>query len=174
MKHTLLFLFTVLTVNFSFAQNTKPIKNLEYGKVTKLGFYDSYLSKNGDLIKIGDSLQIGKASNFDKFVHITQDNLPMHASHTGKKVVINNIETYGHKKTGYLVFFKFKGFGLIPLYVNYEAALEAGEIKLIGAKMTRAEAIEKLKKQKELLDLEIITQEEYNKLKEELAPIITK
>ena len=39
---------------------------------------------------------------------------------------------------------------------------------------TKAEAIKKLEEQKELLDLEIITQEEYNKVKDELKSIITK
>ena len=33
-------------------------------------------------------------------------------------------------------------------------------------------AIKKLKEAKELMDIEIITREEFNKLKEELAPII--
>ena len=39
---------------------------------------------------------------------------------------------------------------------------------------TKAEAIKKLEEQKELLDLEIITQEEYDKVKDELKSIITK
>ena len=38
--------------------------------------------------------------------------------------------------------------------------------------MTKEEAISKLKESKELLDLEIITQEEYDKMKQELPPII--
>lgn len=38
--------------------------------------------------------------------------------------------------------------------------------------MTRKEAVAKLKKFKDLLDLEIISQEEYDALKEQLTPII--
>ena len=38
--------------------------------------------------------------------------------------------------------------------------------------MNRSQAIAKLKESKELLDLEMISQEEYNAIKEELAPII--
>lgn len=169
MKKTLILgTLTLLVTNILNAQNNE---RLEYGSIKK-GNYTEYFSKNKDLIKIGDSLQIGEASNFDKFVFITQGQSPMHADHQNKKVKINSIEVFGRKNSGYAVYFSFKGFGLLPVYVNYESAIESGEIKLLGAKMTQSEAIEKLKKQKELLDLEIITQEEYNKIKENLIPII--
>ena len=39
-------------------------------------------------------------------------------------------------------------------------------------KMTRAQAIEKLKESKELLELELLTEEEYQEIKIELTPII--
>ena len=38
--------------------------------------------------------------------------------------------------------------------------------------MTRADAINKLKEAKELMDIEMMTREEFNKLKEELTQII--
>jgi len=40
--------------------------------------------------------------------------------------------------------------------------------------MSREDAIFKLKESKDLLDLEVITQEEYDKIKIELLPIIKK
>lgn len=55
---------------------------------------------------------------------------------------------------------------------DYEKAVLAGEIKSTNAPLTRDEAIAKLKESKDLLDLGIIEQEEYDKLKEELTPII--
>jgi len=55
---------------------------------------------------------------------------------------------------------------------NLEKAILLGEIISPNAPMTRAEAIAKLKESKELLDLEIISQEEYDNLKVELTPII--
>lgn len=171
MKQTLLFAFFFICANLH-AQPRANNERAEYNIQNKKGRYMEYLSSTGDLIKVGDSLEIGVAANFDKFVYITQDVYPMHADHTGKKVKIRSIEVIGNKNSGLSVYFTFKGFGLIPVYVNYEAALKAGEIKLIGAKMTKAEAIEKLKKQKELLDLDLIKQEEYDKLREELSPII--
>lgn len=56
--------------------------------------------------------------------------------------------------------------------VDYEKSVLQGEIRSVNAPMTRAEAIAKLKESKELLDLEMMTQEEYDKVKKELSPII--
>lgn len=55
---------------------------------------------------------------------------------------------------------------------DYEKAVLAGEIKSINAPLTREEAIAKLKESKDLLDLGIIEEEEYEILKAELTPII--
>lgn len=49
-----------------------------------------------------------------------------------------------------------------------------GEIINPNGVLTRNAALEKLKEAKELLDLELITQAEYNTLKEKLSPIIMK
>ncbi len=55
---------------------------------------------------------------------------------------------------------------------DFEKAVLAGEIKSTNAPLTREEAIAKLKESKDLLDLGIISQVEYDNLKEELTPII--
>lgn len=53
-----------------------------------------------------------------------------------------------------------------------EGAIELGEVYLKNRKMTRDEALAKLKEAKDLLDLEMMSQEEYDKIKAELTPII--
>jgi len=66
----------------------------------------------------------------------------------------------------------------LPTMVNkrtigdLEHAILLGEIISPNAPMTRVEAIAKLKESKDLLELEIIAQEEYDKIKAELTPII--
>ncbi|SHJ67183.1 hypothetical protein SAMN04487911_13010 [Arenibacter nanhaiticus] len=55
---------------------------------------------------------------------------------------------------------------------DYEKSVLSGEIKSINAPMTREEAIAKLKESKDLLDLGIMAEDEYQALKEELTPII--
>tara|TARA_B100000902_G_C26929032_1_gene725442 strand:+ start:13 stop:720 length:708 start_codon:yes stop_codon:yes gene_type:complete len=56
---------------------------------------------------------------------------------------------------------------------NTEFAIESGELFLLNRKMTRDEALAKLKEAKELFELDLMSEEEYNKLRTELAPIIT-
>ena len=56
--------------------------------------------------------------------------------------------------------------------MDSELAIESGEILLKNRKMTREEAIEKLKEAKGLMEIEMMTKEEFDQLKEELTPII--
>lgn len=53
-----------------------------------------------------------------------------------------------------------------------ELALEYKEILLQHTKLTRDEAIAKLKEAKELMEIEMMTREEFDQLKKQLAPII--
>ena len=56
--------------------------------------------------------------------------------------------------------------------VDYEKSVLSGEIRSLNAPMTRDEAIAKLKESKDLLDLGLLEEAAYEKLKAELAPII--
>jgi hypothetical protein len=56
------------------------------------------------------------------------------------------------------------GIGL--MYIDFENAIASGEI--VGLGMTSDKALEELKKAKDKLELEIITQEEYDKIKADL------
>lgn len=56
--------------------------------------------------------------------------------------------------------------------IDYEKSVLAGEIRSTNAPMTRDEAIAKLKESKDLLDLGVIKQTEYEKIKNQLTPII--
>lgn len=55
-----------------------------------------------------------------------------------------------------------------------EPALESGEIINKNRGITRLEAIDKLREAKELLNLEMISKVDFDKLKKELAPVIMK
>ena len=55
---------------------------------------------------------------------------------------------------------------------DVENALTYGEIKLLNAPLSRDEAISKLKEAKELFDLDIITIQEYQKIKAKMSPLI--
>lgn len=58
--------------------------------------------------------------------------------------------------------------------LDTELAIESGEILLKNRKMTRNEAISKLKEAKELMEIDIMSKKEFEDLKKKLRPIIMK
>ena len=96
-------------------------------------------------------------------------------------VVVNEMKTYhrGSKsKPLYVVMvlgeINGKAFGINKYLsvMDTELAIESGEILLKNRKMTREEAIAKLKEAKELMEIDMMTKEKFEELKNELAPII--
>jgi hypothetical protein len=55
---------------------------------------------------------------------------------------------------------------------DYEASVIRGEIKPLHAPLTRDEALAKLREAKDLFDLGLLSEEEYNNMRDELSPII--
>ena len=101
---------------------------------------------------------------------------------SGERVRVSEIKTYhqGSKKKPLNVVIVIgeingRAFGIYKFLsaMDTENAIELGELLLKNRKMTREEAIAKLKETKELFDLELITEEEYIAVRKELAPIIT-
>lgn len=58
--------------------------------------------------------------------------------------------------------------------MDTELAIESGEILLKNRKMTRDEAISKLKEAKELMEIDMMSKKEFEDLKKKLRPIIMK
>lgn len=100
-----------------------------YNKTTTKGDFTEYQTKSGDLLKVGDTIIIGYpyAGNF--FTFITQGGAQTSPMLTNKKIVISKIKSVGSKSSGYKIYPLFTGFGWIPIYIDYESALETGEIK---------------------------------------------
>ena len=94
------------------------------------------------------------------------------------EIIVDRMRVYRRKKTIKIIadFTNKDGtnisIGKYGSILNLEETLSNGEIINPNAPMTRDEAIAKLKESKELFDLELMTQEEYDKIKEELSPII--
>ena len=147
-------------------------QSIESGKVTDDGIYTTYIAKSGDTIEIGDTLTIGKPSGEFGFVYITQGSQRVQSWMAGKKIAIYKMRGYGTKKSGYKLYLLFKGFGIVPVFLDYDSAIETGEVINPKARLTREQAISKLKESKDLLDLQLMTQVQYDSLKKKLAPII--
>jgi hypothetical protein len=139
--------------------------------------YDSYLSKRGDLYSVGDTIKIDKPSgNNGFFVYITSfdimgQNFAVGSNRTNTFTVIKNIRVGGSSRTGWKVSFQTQGGSLIDNYFLFiEDAIESGEIK--SKTISSDEALEQLKRAKEKLDLELMSQSEYNAIKERLRVFI--
>ena len=99
------------------------------------------------------------------------------------KVIVKEIKAYhrgSKKKPLYLIMvlgeINGKAFGINKFLsvMNTELAIESGEILLKNRKKTRDEAISELREAKELLEIDMISKEEFNALKKKLGPIIRK
>ena len=177
MKKSILLLISILSVSLNCmaqyeSENKDKSQIAEYGKITGNAFYSAYVSKTGDIIHEGDTLIIGKPNGEFGFTYIQQGGMRVANKLAGKQAVITQIKSYGTKKRGYTLFVQFKGWGLAPVFIDYDNALQTGEIMNPKGRMTREQAIAKLKESKELLDLQMITQAKYDSLKTKLAPII--
>ena len=175
MKSIIISLFiTLISLNISFSQE---VKYTELSSITSRGEITSYVGSDGAVYKVGDKLKIGVPSSNKTFAFITEGdgfllpitNLPISAS--GQETEIKSIWIVGSKRVGYSISFRTKGQIALSNYsIQFENALSNGEIKGFG--MTSDDALNQLKKAKDKLDLGIITQEEYDKLKSELIKFI--
>jgi len=185
MKTIIVILFLFISANVygqrgfdnSYKNDTVTYAELQKGKPYKR-YFTSYVAKNGDIFSVGDSIKILKGSGFQGgFLFIQKSSLwdieDVEACRyvAGSYKEIKKIFVAGFKRSGYLIKFQIKG-NMIGenLYIVYEDALNSGEIK--SKSITSNEALELLKKAKTKLDLDLISQEEYDKIKEELKKYI--
>lgn len=225
----LLLMFSVYFQGFS----QKILESLTYEQTQDLEFFRNvknktevlkYTSVSGNVIKVGDTLIIGKPTSSETtttsnsvsygnnlrggrtnsrsvntktfefiqlgrpagvgvFINALAGESANMASNSlsNTTVIVNEMKAYhkgSKKKPLYLVMvlgeINGRAFGVNKYLsvMNTELAIEQGEIYLKNRKMTREEAISKLKESKELFDLELMTKADYDKIKKELTPII--
>lgn len=141
------------------------------------GRVTSYVSSDGSVYKIGDKIKIGIPNFGSAFTFITEGDgvflpkTPLKASASGQETEIKNIWVYGNKRAGYTVTFHTKGISALSNYdILFENAVSVGEVKGFGK--TSDEALTELKKAKDKLDLGLIDQAEFDRLKSELSKYI--
>jgi hypothetical protein len=144
-----------------------------------------YTASNGAVIKIGDKFRLSRPEGGSKtFVSIQNKptvmdalssngfNSTVNTSMSNTEITIKTLYIAGSRKLGYKSMAELATCGTCNnLLVDIELAIETKEIRTNG--MTKAEAIAKLKETKDLLDLGIVKQEDFDKLRAELTPIIT-
>src|ERR1035437_582566 len=141
------------------------------------GPFKSYISKEGTVYKVGDTLKIGFPSSNKTFAFLSQGDgvliapEQLKASFIGSNSVIKNIIIGGTKRSGFYAMVRGKSMSGITTYtIRLENAIASGEIKRSG--MTSDEALSELKKSKDKLDLGLITQEKYDSIKAVLIKYI--
>ncbi|MFL0065542.1 hypothetical protein V2647_07620 [Tenacibaculum maritimum] len=150
-----------------------------YGKDLVGGVADSKSTAK----KTYEFIKMGRPAGFGSIMNALAGEEDEKADNSLKntKVIIEEIKAYhrgSKKKPLYLVLvlgeINGRAFGVNKYLsvMDAELAIESKEILLKNSKMTRKEAISKLKEAKELLDLEMISKEEYEILKKKVAPII--
>ena len=197
MKKIMLLLFVSLTLTVSAQKKLKTIESydLKIGeKETKKLFKSSFIITNELTLKdrskifVGDTIQLGPSSskisnNYETIfigkisTGLVQLSLIAPASTIFRQntFVVETIK--GLRRGGKVtVLFYLKDTQLKGLSTLYLSAglisIERGELINPNAPMNRTQAIAKLKESKDLLDLGMLTQEEYDELKKELTPTI--
>jgi hypothetical protein len=162
----------------------------------------NYKTKTGSWISIGDTLEIGPPSNPNSIetgvvqganytthsyiilgtgaAMLTGTVMMGNQAMIGDRAFVTEIEMGRmSKKQDYSVFVSINRLGggrflnikkLARVYIDN--ALESGEVIDPNAPMNRQQAIAKLKEAKELLDIGMMKEEDFEKLKKELEPII--
>jgi len=155
----------------------QEIKYSDLATTTSKGEYTSYIASDGGVYKIGDRIKIGVPSSNKTFAFILEGDgwvvpfTALEAGSSGTETEIKKIFVGGNKRAGYSVSMRTKGItGLANYTIQFENALQTGEIK--GTGMTSDEALSAMKKAKDKLDLGLITPEEFEKIKNDLKPFI--
>ena len=152
-----------------------------YGKKGRVGAANTRSTST----KTYEFIQMGRPAGFGSIMSAMGGEAPSMASNRFKntKVVVSEMKAYhrGSKKKPLYVIMVLgeingRAFGVNKYLsvMDSELALESGEILLKNRKMTRDEAISKLREAKELMEIEMMSKEDFEKLKKELAPIIMK
>ena len=150
-----------------------------YGSRARVGVANSRSTSK----KTYEFVKMGGPAGFGSIMSAMGGSAPTMASNSLKntKAIVKEIKAYhrgSKKKPLYLVMVlgevNGRAFGINKYLsvMDTELAIEAGEVWLLNRKMTRAEAIAKLKEAKELFEIDMMSKEAFEGLKVELGPII--
>ena len=135
--------------------------------------------------KTYEFVQMGRPAGFGSVMAAMGGEASIMASNSFKntKVIVTEMKTYhrgSKKKPMYVVMvlgeINGRAFGANKYLsvMDTELALESGEVLLKNRKTTRDEAIAQLKEAKELMEIDMMSKEEFEELKVKLRPIIMK
>lgn len=155
--------------------------SLGYGTKLRGGLSDSRTTSK----KSYEFIQMGRPAGFGNIMTSLagEDQIKASISLKNTKTIVKEIRAYhrgSKKKPLYVVVvlgeINGRAFGLNKYLsvMDAELAIELGEILQKNRKITKEEAILKLKEAKELVEIEMMTKEEFDELKKKYRPLIMK
>lgn len=87
-------------------------------------FSQTYVTKEGDTLTVGQPITLGIPTGAEGFRFLTQGNQPVANWLAGTEVTIHKF-----KKVRGKTYVLFKGYGLLPIYIDYEIARQTGEVE---------------------------------------------
>tara|TARA_R110000782_G_scaffold181890_1_gene272139 strand:- start:151 stop:666 length:516 start_codon:yes stop_codon:yes gene_type:complete len=159
------------------SMTAQTITQVEIDKLTKgvpFQKFSKYVDGNGNEYKLGDTLTIGRGSNNGNYSHVFGTVLlqqqPLSPSHMGRKVIVMKMKVTGTKRAGFKLHVTTRISGNFTYFFWLKDAVSSGEIE--GSGYSSDQALAELKRCKDKLDLGLITQEEFNAKRMELAKFI--
>ncbi len=164
--------------------NSTSKKVLRHEDVPNAGLFknfDEYIAKDGSVFKKGDLITLNfptKDGRYFQYVYkrSNRDKEYLEASYSNRQFRLVEVAVdrqdliFGGKNFKYAILIvEGEGF-LAYVYIDIENAIASGEVK--STIITEAEALETIKKAKEKFDLDLITEEEYSKIREEMKQYI--
>ena len=152
----------------------------------KRGSTSKYTTASGEIFSVGQEIFLRSPANgHQNFTYaFTKDSFmvppfPLSSAWSGQRLKIDKIswkQGQGQPTVGLHTSVENANFGAgKQMIVNLEAAIESREcvISMQSKRPIKEKTpIERLKEAKELLDLEVITQDEYDEVKHQLTPLI--
>ena len=163
---------------FSSSLEAKTFEEITYEQTREIkkGKAKSYITSKGEKFSVGQAIKFGTPKRKEQreydYIFRTASGLigpRIQSTWDGSETTIRKIEWKTEGPVPF-VMVHTKGARWKLLIMNFEAAIKSGEI--VTSVMSKKTAIDKLKEAKELLDLEIITQDEYDEIKKSLTPFI--
>ena len=119
---TLLFVFLLFGALIGNTQDT-----VRFNDGSRIGLYfDTYITESGDTIDVGNTVRFGYPTNGHKYVFVMQGSDYCGTVLTNCFTTIESIRTGGYNEHP-IVFAFIKGWGLIPISIDIEAAIHTGE-----------------------------------------------
>jgi hypothetical protein len=179
----------VVMAGFSSELQAKKFEEVSYEQTfeIKKGTTSNYISASGEKFSVGQEIILRAPANEaqNRYTYATTKDaplvppFPLSSAWNGTRIKIDKIWWKQVQKVPHVILYtsaEGANFGAAKqMIINLEAAIETGEVITRMEDMrpvAEKKPIEKLKEAKELLDLEVITQEEYDEIKARLMPLI--